>query len=563
VGDVQLARVKASGAETAPASASWGGRNAMAWGYLAAGAVAALGYVIIPRTGLVPIWVPEIALYIGFALSASLAILAGVRRYRPRPALPWYLFAIGTFAFVVAHCVFVLTAELSANGRFPSIADALYLVSYVFMLDGLWLIIRRRGPGSHRASLIDALLVVTAVGLLAWILLVGPYARAHGVSPLATLVSMLYPIFDLLLLTAAIKLTVDGGRRTPAVWLLAASLASALVTDVAFSIMQLSAGYRPGTALGVGWIAWYAFWGAAALHPSMVELSEPAPIRDEQRLGRVRLWLLAVASLVAPALAAAQAIGGGPVDVPAFAFGSIVLSLLVLARVAGLAEQVAGRAAERKRLLERVVQATEEERVRVAAELHDGPIQRLTSLGHTVEQGRLDSGGDGAAGANGELLDVVEEGVFNEVDALRRVMSDLRPPVLDDFGLPAALRDYAAGFQERSGVECIVLARPGMRLDPPLETVLYRVAQEALANVAKHASARQAMVSLSVQDGVARLAVRDDGEGFDVSRAARNLDREHFGLSSMRQRVEMAGGSFQVRSRPGQGTTITAVLSPR
>jgi signal transduction histidine kinase len=209
------------------------------------------------------------------------------------------------------------------------------------------------------------------------------------------------------------------------------------------------------------------------------------------------------------------------------------------------------------------VQATEEERVRVAAELHDGPIQRLTSLGHTVEQGRLDSGGDGAAGANGELLDVVEEGVFNEVDALRRVMSDLRPPVLDDFGLPAALRDYAAGFQERSGVECIVLARPGMRLDPPLETVLYRVAQEALANVAKHASARQAMVSLSVQDGVARLAVRDDGEGFDVSRAARNLDREHFGLSSMRQRVEMAGGSFQVRSRPGQGTTITAVLSPR
>jgi signal transduction histidine kinase len=563
VGDVQLARAKASGAETAPASASWGGRNAMAWGYLVAGAVAALGYVIIPRTGLVPIWVPEIALYIGFALSASLAIVAGVRRYRPRPALPWYLFAIGTFAFVVAHCVFVLTAELSANGRFPSIADALYLVSYVFMLDGLWLIIRRRGPGSHRASLIDALLVVTAVGLLAWILLVGPYARAHGVSPLATLVSMLYPIFDLLLLTAAIKLTVDGGRRTPAVWLLAASLASALVTDVAFSIMQLSAGYRPGTALGVGWIAWYAFWGAAALHPSMVELSEPAPIRDEQRLGRVRLWLLAVASLVAPALAAAQAIGGGPVDVPAFAFGSIVLSLLVLARVAGLAEQVAGRAAERKRLLERVVQATEEERVRVAAELHDGPIQRLTSLGHTVEQGRLDSGGDGAAGANGELLDVVEEGVFNEVDALRRVMSDLRPPVLDDFGLPAALRDYAAGFQERSGVECIVLARPGMRLDPPLETVLYRVAQEALANVAKHASARQAMVSLSVQDGVARLAVRDDGEGFDVSRAARNLDREHFGLSSMRQRVEMAGGSFQVRSRPGQGTTITAVLSPR
>jgi signal transduction histidine kinase len=564
--EVQAARVKAAGVETPPALAWWGGRNALTRAYLVVGAVAALGYVVVPRTGLVPQWVPEIVFYIGFGLSSSLAILVGVRRYRPRPALPWHLFAVGTFAFVVADFVFVVTQELSpAAAHFPSIADALYLVSYVFMLYGLWLIIRRRGPGSHRASLIDALLVVTAVGLLAWTLLVTPFARSHGVSPLATLVSMTYPIFDLLLLTAAIKLAVDGGRRTPAVWLLGGSLLSALVTDTAFSILQLSPGYHAGTALDIGWIAWYGYWGAAALHPSMVELSEPTSVRDEERLGRVRLWLLAVASLVAPALAVLQAIGGGPVDVPAFVFGSVVLSLLVLARAAGLAEQVAGQAAERKRLLERVVQATEEERVRVAADLHDGPIQRLTGLGYTVERVRLEADGGGAAGAaaGGEVLGTVEEGIFNEVDALRRVMSDLRPPVLDDFGLPAALRDYAAGFQERSGVECIVLARAGMRLDPPLETVLYRVAQEALANVAKHAGARQAMVSLSVQDGVARLAVRDDGAGFDVSRAARNHDREHFGLSSMRERVEMAGGSFQVRSRPGQGTTVTAVLNPR
>jgi signal transduction histidine kinase len=133
--------------------------------------------------------------------------------------------------------------------------------------------------------------------------------------------------------------------------------------------------------------------------------------------------------------------------------------------------------------------------------------------------------------------------------------------VLDDFGLPAALRHYAANFQEHSGVECIVLARPGTRLEPPLETVLYRVAQEALANVAKHASAHQAMVSLSVQDGTARLAVRDDGHGFDVAKTMRGLGLEHFGLSSMRERIEMAGGSFEVQSNPGQGTTVTAVLA--
>lgn len=530
--------------------------------YLAFGAVAALAYVVLPRTGLLPVWAAELIFYIGLGVSASAAIVVGVRRWHPRAALAWHLFALGTLSFVLADLVFVLTEDLSAHGAFPSIADALYLVSYPFMLGGLLLIIRGRGPGSHRASLIDALLVVTALGLLAWTLLVTPYARHHGVAPLASLVAMVYPVLDLLLLTAAIKLAVDGGRRSPAFWLLGASLLAVLATDTGYGIVQLWGGYRPGGALDVGWMVWYGCWGASALHPSMVELSEPAPAREEQRLGRVRVWLLAVASLLAPALAAAQAALGLPVDVPALVLGAVVLSLLVLARVAGLATQVTLQADEHKRLLDRVVQAIEEERVRVAGDLHDGPIQRLNSLGYVVElaRTRFDMG---EVAASQELLGAVEEGIFNEVTALRRVMAELRPPVLDDFGLPAALRDYAAGFQERSGVECIVLARPGTRLDPPLETVLYRVAQEALANVAKHADAGQAMVSLSVQDGLARLAVRDDGAGFDVARTLRGLGLHHFGLSSMRERVEMAGGSFEVQSNPGQGTTVTAVLAVR
>jgi signal transduction histidine kinase len=573
--EVQAVRVKPAAAATGPVSAAGRGRNALTIGYLVAGVIVALGYMIVPRTGLVAEWVPEIAFYLGFGVCSAAAILVGIRRYHPRPALAWYLFAVGTSLVVAGDFVFVLIQRRVPSGSLPSVADLLYFASYLFMASGLGLIIRRRGPGSHRSSLIDALLLVTALGLLGWTLLVAPFARSHGVSPQATLLSMAYPIVDLLLLTAAVKLAVDGGRRTPAVWLVGASLLSVFATDTVFSILQISPGYHPGSTLDVGWIAWYGFWGAAALHPSMADLSEPAAVRDEQRrdeqrLGGVRLWLLAVALLVAPGLTAIQAIGGGPVDIPASVFGAVVLSLLVLARAAGLAEQIGRQASERKRLLERVVQASEEERVRVAADLHDGPIQRLTTLGYTVERVRLASNGDGADGGDsgdsgdgGKLLDGVEQGIFNEIGALRRVMSELRPPVLDDFGLPAALRDYAAGFQERCGVECIVLARPGMRLDPPLETVLYRVAQEALANVAKHAGARQAMVSLSVQDGVARLAVRDDGAGFDVSGVARKHDREHFGLASMRERVEMAGGSFQVRSRPGQGTTVTAVLSPR
>jgi signal transduction histidine kinase len=527
--------------------------------YLAIAALAAVGYLVAPRLGL-PIWAAELIFYIGVGFSSSLAIVIGTRRHQPRSALAWYLFAGGTLLYALADLVFVLTEDVSTSYRFPAIADWLYLLAYPAMLLGLLLVIRRRGPGIQRNSLVDALLLVTAIALLAWTLLVTPYARNHGVAPMASLVAMLYPVLDLLLLTAAIKLALDGGRRSPAIWLLGASLLAVLATDTAYGIVQLVGGYRPGGALDIGWIAWYAFWGAAALHPSMAELSEPAPSRSQQRLGRTRLWLLAVASMLAPALAGLQVALGWPVDVPALVIGSVVLSLLVLARVAGLASQVAGQAAEQKLLLDRVVQVAEEERVRVAGDLHDGPIQRLNGLGYLVETARSRFN-NGEVAASMELLGGVEEGIFNEVEALRRVMSELRPPALDDFGLPAALRHYAASFQEHSGVECIVLARPGTRLDAPLETVLYRVAQEALVNVAKHASAHQAMVSLSVQDGTARLAVRDDGHGFDVTKTMRGLGLRHFGLSSMRERIEMAGGSFEVLSNPGQGTTVTAVLA--
>jgi signal transduction histidine kinase len=527
--------------------------------YLAIAALAAVGYLVAPRLGL-PIWAAELVFYIGLGLSSAVAIVIGTRRHQPRIALAWYLFAAGTLLYALADLVFVLTEDVSVSYPFPAVADWLYLLAYPVMLLGLLLVIHQRGPGFQRNSLIDALLLVAAVALLAWTLLVTPYARDHGVTPMSSLVAMLYPVIDLLLLTAAIKLALDGGRRSPAIWLLCASLLAVLATDTAYGIAQLAGGYRPGGALDIGWMAWYAFWGAAALHPSMAELSELVPRRAEQRLGRTRLWLLAVASMLAPALAGLQLALGWPVDVPALVLGSVVLSLLVLARVAGLASQVAGQAAEQKLLLDRVVQVTEEERVRVAGDLHDGPIQRLSSLGYVVETARSRLGaGETAAGV--ELLGAVEEGIFRELEALRLVMSDLRPPVLDDFGLPAALRHYAAGFQEHSGVETIVLARPGTRFDPPLETVLYRVAQEALANVAKHASAHQAMVSLSVQDGTARLAVRDDGHGFDVAKTLRGLGLQHFGLSSMRERIEMAGGSFEVQSKPGHGTTVTAVLA--
>lgn len=212
---------------------------------------------------------------------------------------------------------------------------------------------------------------------------------------------------------------------------------------------------------------------------------------------------------------------------------------------------------ERRLLLDTVLRTSEEERKLLAAELHDGPIQRLAGLGYRLERARnrLERGNPKGAAP---LLTELQEGLSEETRRLREMMTELRPPVLDQRGLHSALRDHAAAFQRSWGVDCTVSAALETRLDPHVETVLYRVAQEALANVAKHAHAGRAWVSLAARNGSIVLEVGDDGIGFDPLYAASNGNRDHFGLTAMRERVEMAGGRWEVRSSPGSGTRVMA-----
>jgi signal transduction histidine kinase len=223
--------------------------------------------------------------------------------------------------------------------------------------------------------------------------------------------------------------------------------------------------------------------------------------------------------------------------------------------MAGLAGRITEQVAERRLLLDRTVQATEEERVRIAANLHDGPIQRLAALGYTASGARRQV--ERGEPADTEALASLEGGIRDEVAALRQVMAELRPPVLDELGLAAALDAYGDDFRRRCGIACVVRTSSDVRLRPSLETLVCRLVHEALINVEKHAAARAVEISLAVEPGRARLEVSDDGVGFDVARA---IGRDHFGLASMRQRVETAGGSWGIHSHPGRGTTITARL---
>jgi signal transduction histidine kinase len=160
-----------------------------------------------------------------------------------------------------------------------------------------------------------------------------------------------------------------------------------------------------------------------------------------------------------------------------------------------------------------------------------------------------------------EVLEAVEKGLGEETKVLRRLMSALRPPVLDNRGFADALREHAQRFEEEKGIAVdIDLGLPG-RLPPELETVLYRIVQESLTNVAKHARAQHVSVAVDQPDDtVARLRVRDDGVGFDPGNLAQLLREGHFGLAGMRERASLAGGTMEVGSLPGHGTTVEVRL---
>jgi signal transduction histidine kinase len=214
---------------------------------------------------------------------------------------------------------------------------------------------------------------------------------------------------------------------------------------------------------------------------------------------------------------------------------------------------------DRTRLLRRTNAAIESERNRVARDLHDGPVQGVSAASLSLEAALLMiKAGDVERGL--EVLSKVREELAEEADALRRLMSGLRPPVLEERGLVPAINEMVAHFGDEQGVHTEFTGHIAPGLPDDLETLAYRIVQEALSNAAKHAKADMLTVLVS-SDGVQlRIEVQDDGQGFDSAKTREFLHEGRVGLASMRERVELASGSFIVRSSTGRGTTIMASL---
>ena len=205
--------------------------------------------------------------------------------------------------------------------------------------------------------------------------------------------------------------------------------------------------------------------------------------------------------------------------------------------------------AELRALAAHLQDVREEERARLSREVHDVLGQQLTAIRLSVGWFGRHSPDDADAQAR---LDDVRETIDETLGHVRQIAADLRPGVLDDFGLESAVEWQAARFERRTGVPC-ALAVVG-DTEPPADvaTAAFRVLQEALTNVARHAGAGSVAVTLGLRPDAVELAVADDGRGFDADAAG----RQSLGLLGMRERARALGGALSVRGRPGEGTTV-------
>jgi signal transduction histidine kinase len=260
-------------------------------------------------------------------------------------------------------------------------------------------------------------------------------------------------------------------------------------------------------------------------------------------------------------------------DLPAAERERILATLAYQTGVAAhnvrLMEQAQASQEELTRAHRQLLVGREQEQRRLAHELHDSAVQQLLGISYQLVHARraVAGGGDAGVQAAGELasaLEATRQEILGVVSGLRGLIGELRPAGLEELGLVAALEGHLAHLEREGGSRTPAIHlelddSQGVRLPEPVAICLFRVTQEALRNVLKHAAARQVTVSLRLRPGEATLSVRDDGCGFRVpdrlSKLARN---NHFGMTGMAERVAWAGGQMTVHSQPGAGTEVRA-----
>lgn len=219
-------------------------------------------------------------------------------------------------------------------------------------------------------------------------------------------------------------------------------------------------------------------------------------------------------------------------------------------------ETFAEREAERQVYLSKILESQENERLRISQELHDDTIQTLLVIANRAQN--LIPSGDGNMTEVKRIAEWIRDATLQAVEDVRRTSLDLRPSILDDLGLVPALRWLVDRMNNESGINTRILVNGVKRkLSPQAEVTIFRVMQEALNNIMRHSKAREAVVTLEFATECLKITIGDNGQGFRPPKKFERLAaRGKLGLIGIQQRIELLGGTFKIRSRLGEGTSL-------
>jgi signal transduction histidine kinase len=556
--------------------------NTISLAYLAAGLAATALYFVLPWDSF-----GQTMVYDAIGASAAAASVLGARIFRPSLRLPWYLFGAGLFAFTVGDVLFNLYAFVwDREPPVPSIADVFYLAGYPLLTVGLALLVRCLRSDERRKGRVDAAMLIAAFALCQWIFLMQDRLD-HG-SVAERVVAISYPAMDIVLLSALVFFALSPTSSAVAYRYLGGSIVLLIVADEVYGVSPAS--YASATWLDSAWLLSYVLWGAAALHPSMRELSEPA--YGATRLSTRRFAMLAVALATAPAVLLIQAATGSGIDAVPIALGAGVLCGLVLLRLTSMIH-----ALDRLRETERLARAEAEtaqrllteqnERLREADRLKDEFVALishdlrtpLTSITGYVELALEEELSDDVRG----FLQVVERNserllvLVNDLLFVARLQAGELTLEPDDVDVAEVVRDAVRAFEPRAAAKlitlnCVLDAVPAVHADRGrVQQVLDNLVSNALKFTPEGGAVH---VSLAERDGFVRLEVTDSGIGISPddqrrlfqrffraeNAVARQLPGTGLGLYISRVITEAHHGSLSVRSELGRGSTFRLEL---
>jgi diguanylate cyclase len=273
-------------------------------------------------------------------LLSCVVIFVGVWRNKPAAKAPWVLIASGILAWSIGDLIWSgYSLVLHEDAPWPSPADFIYLAGPVFMAFGLTKMLRQRVAGRNVDAFLDALILAIGAGTLSWAFFMAPYAADGQLTTLMKVVSVAYPLADILLLGVVAHLVLGRGADSPSVRLIALAMGATLVADLVYSVQSLTGSYYVGHVVDSGWLLFYILMGAAALHPSVSLPARRTSMHGESASWK-RIALMGVATALGPIAIVIQNERNASLDIPVLAGASLVMLVLVVVRTERLVREV-------------------------------------------------------------------------------------------------------------------------------------------------------------------------------------------------------------------------------